>query len=74
VPVLSALAPEDIWEGEKGFVTDVVERAIPTGHRTLQIYLCGPGPMIDVALPMLARKGISEDRIFYDKFTPTGSA
>ena len=73
VPVLSALDPEDIWEGEKGFVTDVVERGIPTGHRTLQVYLCGPGPMIDVALPMLARKGISEDRIFYDKFTPTGS-
>ena len=74
VPVLSALSAEDTWEGEKGFVTDVVERAIPVGHRTLQIYLCGPGPMIDVALPMLARKGVSEDRIFYDKFTPTGSA
>jgi propane monooxygenase reductase subunit len=73
VPVLSA-GLDDTWEGEKGFVTDVVERAIPAGHRTLQIYLCGPGPMIDVALPMLARKGISEDRIFYDKFTPTGSA
>jgi propane monooxygenase reductase subunit len=38
----------------------------------MQAYLCGPPPMIDAALPVLARKGISEDRIFFDKFTPTG--
>jgi hypothetical protein len=28
--------------------------------------------MIDAAIPVLVRKGIGEDRIFFDKFTPTG--
>jgi propane monooxygenase reductase component len=38
----------------------------------MQAYLCGPPPMIDAAIPVLVGKGISEDRIFFDKFTPTG--
>jgi len=72
VPALSMATPEDEWDGETGMITDVLDRNLEPGQTTMQAYLCGPPPMIDAALPVLARKGISEDRIFFDKFTPTG--
>ncbi len=36
-----------------------------------EAYLAGPPPLIDAAIPVLVRKGIDEDDIFYDKFTST---
>ncbi len=30
-------------------------------------------PLIDAALPVLAGKGVEEDKIFYDKFTESGA-
>jgi propane monooxygenase reductase component len=50
----------------------VLDRDLKAGHMHTQAYLCGPPPMIDAAIPVLVRKGISEDRIFFDKFTSTG--
>jgi propane monooxygenase reductase subunit len=72
VPALSMATEEDEWEGETGLITDVLERHLDAGLTQEQAYLCGPPPMIDAAIPVLVRKGISEDRIFFDKFTPTG--
>src|SRR5436305_2119913 len=71
VPALSMATAEDNWDGETGFITDVLDRDLKTGQRHTQAYLCGPPPMIDAAIPVLVRKGISEDRIFFDKFTST---
>jgi NAD(P)H-flavin reductase len=64
---------EDAWEGETGLITEVLARNIEEGQLGTQAYLCGPPPMIDAAIPVLLSKGISEDNIHYDKFTPTGS-
>jgi len=72
VPALSMATAEDEWDGETGFITDVLDRDLKAGHMHTQAYLCGPPPMIDAAIPVLVRKGISEDRIFFDKFTSTG--
>ena len=72
VPALSMATPEDEWDGEKGLITEVLDRNLEAGQTQMQAYLCGPPPMIDAAIPVLVRKGISEDRIFFDKFTPTG--
>ena len=72
VPALSMATAEDEWEGETGLITEVLERQLEGYHGSTQAYLCGPPPMIDAAIPVLVSKGISEDRIFYDKFTPTG--
>ena len=33
-----------------------------------QAYLCGPPPMIDAALPVLAALGIDPQHIHFDKF------
>lgn len=73
IPALSMATEEDQWEGEAGLITDVLDRHLAEDQMHTQAYLCGPPPMIDAAIPVLMSKGISEDRIFYDKFTPTGS-
>jgi propane monooxygenase reductase component len=72
VPALSMATAEDEWDGETGLITDVLDRNLEVGQLEMQAYLCGPPPMIDAAIPVLVRKGISEDRIFFDKFTSTG--
>jgi len=72
VPALSMATPEDEWDGETGLITEVLDRNLEAGQTQMQAYLCGPPPMIDAAIPVLVRKGISEDRIFFDKFTSTG--
>ncbi|MDP8949356.1 MAG: hypothetical protein M3N00_03815, partial [Actinomycetota bacterium] len=60
--------PEDEWDGETGLITDVVDRL--EGDLTgVEAYLCGPPPMVDAAIELLQRKGVSEDDTFYDKFT-----
>lgn len=73
IAALSMVTEEDAWDGETGLITDVLDRHLEEGQVSTQAYLCGPPPMIDAAIPVLMRKGISEDRIFYDKFTPTGT-
>jgi len=67
VPALSETAPDDEWEGETGLITDVVARKVPDASGW-QSYLCGSGPMIDAALPVLERSGIGLRNCFYDKF------
>jgi len=73
VPALSEPAPGDGWDGETGLITDVVKRlaAGPAGARA-HAYVCGPPPMVEAAIPVLAALGIEEKHIYYDKFTTTG--
>lgn len=73
IPALSEATEEDEWEGETGLITEVLEHHLEGDQSLTQAYLCGPPAMIDAAIPVLVNKGISEDRIFYDKFTPTGA-
>lgn len=67
VPALS----EEEWDGENGFVTDVLKRN-ETDLRAAHAYLCGPPPMVEAAMPLLAALGVEEKHIYYDKFTTTG--
>lgn len=67
VPALSEPLADDAWNGEQGLITEVVKRKVESlaGHEG---YMCGPTPMIDAALALFTRGGISESDIFYDKF------
>jgi phenol hydroxylase P5 protein len=67
IPALSAKEPEDDWQGEEGFVHDVLARVIPNlkGHKA---YLCGPPPMVDACLTTLIRGRLFEDSIFCENF------
>jgi len=67
VPALSG-AENDGWTGEKGLITQVVERRVNDGSGK-EGYLCGSSGMIDASVKVLKAKGIPESRIFYDKFT-----
>jgi propane monooxygenase reductase component len=71
VPALSEPADADGWEGEKGFITDVLRRS-ETNLAKTDAYVCGPPPMVEAALELLPTLGVAEKRIFYDKFTTTG--
>src|SRR6202042_2509894 len=72
IPALSEPDIDDQWEGETGLITDVVRRHASdlTGAHA---YVCGPPPMVEAALPLLGQLGVEEKRIYYDKFTFTGS-
>jgi len=70
VPALSEPAAGDGWEGETGLITDVVKR-LAGELKGAHAYVCGPPPMVEAAMPVLATSGVEEKRIYYDKFTTT---
>ncbi len=70
VPVLSNCADDAAWTGERGMVTDVVDR-LEEGLADVDAYLCGPPPMVDAAIELLERHEVPSTQIFFDKFTTT---
>ena len=54
-------------------ITDVVKRH-ETNLAGADAYVCGPPPMVEAAMAVLGGLGVAEKRIFYDKFTTTGSS
>ncbi|MDK1032521.1 MAG: 2Fe-2S iron-sulfur cluster binding domain-containing protein [Planctomycetia bacterium] len=68
VPALSAPAEEDKWTGETGLITDVLDRRLTDGAGK-EYYLCGSARMIQAAVTVLKKKGVTEEAIFYDKFS-----
>jgi Na+-transporting NADH:ubiquinone oxidoreductase subunit F len=67
VPALSAPEEGEEWPGERGLITEVVDRHVTDGAGK-EAYLCGSPGMIDAAIEVLKQKGITDERIFYDKF------
>jgi Na+-transporting NADH:ubiquinone oxidoreductase subunit F len=67
IPALSQPQPEDGWEGETGRVTDVLERKMDSAADS-EAYLCGSPGMIEAVVEVLKGKGMSEEKIYYDKF------
>ncbi|MHB1712809.1 MAG: 2Fe-2S iron-sulfur cluster-binding protein [Acidimicrobiales bacterium] len=61
--------PPQGWTGEAGYVTDALTRHLGAGDAAnAGCYLAGPPPMVDATLAVLARLGVSIDRIHYDRF------
>jgi Na+-transporting NADH:ubiquinone oxidoreductase subunit F len=65
VPVVAQ--PETEWEGDKGLVTEAVNRHCQdlSDH---EAYLCGSPGMIDASIVTLTQHGMLEESIYYDKF------
>ena len=72
VPALSDPRPDDGWDGETGFIHEVVQRHLREERLTgaIDAYACGPTPMIDAVLPILQISGVEPDHIYFDRFTP----
>ncbi len=64
---LSRPQDEDHWDGERGRVTDVLEKTIKDGADK-EAYLCGNPAMVESCVELLKKKGIPEESIFFDKF------
>ncbi|HEY6786945.1 MAG TPA: FAD-binding oxidoreductase, partial [Trebonia sp.] len=72
IPALS----DEHWAGENGLITDVVRRSAGNGAAgnlaRSHAYVCGPPPMVEAAVPLLAQLGVPEKHVYFDKFTFTG--
>ena len=73
VPALSEADDAEPWNGEVGFITDVVKK-YETDLSGADSYVCGPLPMVEAAIEVLLGLGAPEKNIYYDKFTTTGSS
>jgi len=73
VPALSEADHTDPWDGEVGFITDIVKK-YETDLSGADSYVCGPLPMVEAAIEVLGRLGAPDKNIYYDKFTTTGSS
>jgi propane monooxygenase reductase subunit len=71
VPALSEPDDSDAWDGEVGLITDVVQRH-ESDLKGAHAYVCGPPPMVEAAVPLLAQLGVPEEHVYFDKFTTTG--
>jgi NAD(P)H-flavin reductase/NAD-dependent dihydropyrimidine dehydrogenase PreA subunit len=60
---IKVAAFDDNWKGEKGFVTDPMNRINLDDYK---IYMCGPKPMINASLDKLNKLGIEKERIYYE--------
>jgi Na+-transporting NADH:ubiquinone oxidoreductase subunit F len=67
IPAVSELLEENNWKGEKGLITQVMERHLRDIPH-YEAYLCGPEVMIEYAVKTLCKCGMCENRIYYDKF------
>lgn len=58
--------PEKGWKGFKGFITkEMISECLPTAAEGVQIFMCGPSPMIKFAcLPNLEKCGFKENQLF----------
>ena len=72
VPALSEPTDGEPWDGETGLVTEVIKQH-ETDLSGADAYVCGPPPMVEAAMEVLAALGVDEKHIYYDKFTTTGS-
>lgn len=71
VPALSEPKPEEGWKGEVGLITDVLDRYLQgkiEKSKGLEGYLCGSPGMINACINVMKKNGITEDKIYFDKF------
>ncbi len=67
VPVVASPEKGESWDGERGLVTEAVQRNLNNASQC-EAYLCGSAGLIDAAIEILTELGMKEEAIFYDKF------
>jgi len=72
-PVLSDPMDEDNWQGETGFVHQVVANQF-SDLSPFDIYMSGPPPMVNAAVELFTQQGASKDNMFSDAFEYSADA
>ncbi|WP_236692730.1 hypothetical protein [Aneurinibacillus tyrosinisolvens] len=67
IPALSEHDPSDSWEGEQGYIADVVKRTV-SRFENMEAFLCGPPIMIETTIDVISKGGIKGSDILYDEF------
>ncbi len=65
--VLSEPVNDDNWQGETGFVHQVVADQFPD-MSGFDIYISGPPPMVNASVDVFIQQGASKDNMFSDAF------
>jgi len=73
IPVLSDPMTEDNWQGESGFVHQVVANHFKD-LSGFDIYMSGPPPMINAAVDLFTQQGASKENMFSDAFEYSADA
>jgi 3-phenylpropionate/trans-cinnamate dioxygenase ferredoxin reductase subunit len=63
--------PPEVWDGERGFVNaDILKRNLPDPYvvNSLEIFICGPDPMMNAVEKDLTRLGISVGDFHSERF------
>jgi Na+-transporting NADH:ubiquinone oxidoreductase subunit F len=67
IPALSNEPETSDWKGERGLITDVVGRFMPSCGEC-EAYLCGSPGMIGACIKVLTQGGMPGEKIYFDKF------
>ena len=65
----TCVADQVSQHSRKGFVTEHIDDEHLNGG-DVDIYLCGPPPMVDAAQSAFAERGVKPARLFFEKFNP----
>jgi benzoate/toluate 1,2-dioxygenase reductase subunit len=68
----TCVAAEASAHPRKGYVTAHVEPEALNGGE-VDVYLCGPPPMVDAVRAWLGGQGVSPANFYYEKFSPSGA-
>jgi NAD(P)H-flavin reductase/2-polyprenyl-6-methoxyphenol hydroxylase-like FAD-dependent oxidoreductase/ferredoxin len=67
--------PSSQWKGGVGLVTDLLDDLLAAGELhggDIDVYACGPAPMIDAVRNWLPAHGLHQAGLFYEKFVASG--
>jgi benzoate/toluate 1,2-dioxygenase reductase component len=68
----TVVAAADSAHPRKGYVTAHIEPGHLNGG-DVDVYLCGPPPMVEAVRGWLAEQGIAPANFYYEKFSPSGA-
>jgi ferredoxin-NADP reductase len=67
VPVLAA--PQENWQGERGFINaEIMKRYLPRQYKRFLYLICGPGPLMDAMEQALPELGVPPESVLTERF------
>ena len=67
IPAIST--PTEGWQGEQGFIHEVMQKKLAAGFENYEFYCCGPPPMTDaIQRLLLLDKRVPAQQLHFDRF------